>query len=79
MISHVRYRKGEACYTIKRESPGIYLASLMYYHGNNSQGPPPEITLIRGIRYWTGSFDDKLLLNELGKTIEQSFRTANAN
>lgn len=69
----VNYGKGRACFKIRKENPGIYYADLLYYDGINKQDLPEKITLIRGIRHWTGSFNDPTLLNELGKIIEESY------
>jgi hypothetical protein len=73
MFSEVKYKHGSAYFSINRENPGIYLARLVHYSGRKSEAPPSEISLIRGIRYWTGSCEDKALLNQLGKTIEDSY------
>jgi hypothetical protein len=73
VFTRVKYGKGEACFLIRKENPGIYLARLTYYNGDRTDNPPDEITLIRGSRHWTGSFADNTLLNELGKSIEDLF------
>jgi len=73
MEAIVNYGKGRACFKIRRENPGIYYADLMYYDGNDKHNLPEKITLIRGIRYWTGSYNDPTLLNQLGKIIEESY------
>ena len=63
----VNYGDGRACFKIQKENPGIYHARLLYFEGNKKQGPPKELVLMRGIRYWTGSHENEALLNELGK------------
>ena len=73
MEAIVNYGAGRACFTIRRENPGIYYADLLYYDGNHKKSPPAKITLIRGIRHWTGSYDDPILLNQLGKIIEEFY------
>ena len=67
----VNYGRGLACYRIRREAPGIYFADLAYYDGDPSRQPPAAISLIRGVRQWTGSCDDDSLLNEIGRIIER--------
>lgn len=71
MEAKVKYGQGLACYQIRREAPGIYFADLAYYDGEGSRMPPAAISLVRGIRQWTGSCDDDGLLNEIGKIIEE--------
>ena len=66
----VNYGNGRACFKIQKENPGIYHARLLYFEGNKKQSPPKELVLMRAIRYWTGSHENKALLNELGKKIE---------
>jgi hypothetical protein len=67
----VNYGLGCACYQIRREAPGIYFADLVFYDGERSKQPPSAISLVRGVRQWTGSCDDDGLLNELGRIIEE--------
>lgn len=78
MEAIVNYGKGRACFKIRRENPGIYYADLLYYDGSDKQNLPEKITLIRGIRYWTGSYNDPILLNQLGKIIEESYNKFSA-
>lgn len=66
----VSYGSGNALFRISRENPGIYNAVLLSFDGNNNQHVPAAITLIRGIRGWTGSENDDILINELGHFIE---------
>jgi hypothetical protein len=66
----IPYGQGKAMFRISRENPGIYCASLLYFDGDQQQSPPMEITLIRGIRGWTGSENDEILINVLGNLIE---------
>jgi len=65
----VKYQGARYFFKVRRENPGIYFAELIYYEGNQISTLPREITLIRGLRQWTGSIDDKVLLNELGNVI----------
>lgn len=69
---NVKYGNGNACFMIHRESPGIYSACLVYFDGPEEFLPPSNITLVRGVRQWTGSYNNIDLLNELGKIIEES-------
>lgn len=72
----IKYGSGFASFEIRRESPGVYHAALVYFDGDEKKAPPPEITLVRGIRQWTGSLDDSDLLNELGRIIEESYHNS---
>ena len=68
--AEVPYGHGKAMFRIMKENPGIYCASLLNFDGDEMHGPPMEITLIRGIRGWTGSESDDVLINVLGNLIE---------
>ena len=68
----ITHKGAPACFEIRKEAPGIYQALLVSYEGETSDAPPSGITLIRGIRYWAGSVNDKALLTQLGLSIEQS-------
>jgi len=72
--ANVKYGNGSACFVIRKENPGIYYAYLIYFDGDKKLAPPQNITLVRGIRQWTGSFDEPELLNDLGKVIEEAYR-----
>lgn len=69
----VKYGGGRASFIVRKENPGIYYADLLYYDGDRKNSPPKKITLVRGIRQWTGSFNDPILLNEIGKIIEEAY------
>lgn len=71
--ANVKYGKGSACFRVRKENPGIYYADLVYFDGDKKKTPPKTITLVRGIRQWTGSCEDPELLNELGKIIEELY------
>ena len=77
MQALIKYGDGEAVYDIRRENPGIYSGTLVYYTGSVKTLPPDELTLVRGVRGWTGSCDDVQLLNDLGQVIIESLRTDN--
>lgn len=71
MEAHIFYRGGDACYRIQQEAEGIFTAHLLSYSAVDAEDLPPYcITLVRGIRYWTGSVKDEILLSELGKFID---------
>ena len=69
----INYRSCAACYRIQNESEGIFSAYLLYFDGDDSQAPPDGITLVKGIRNWTGSIEDEILLSELGKFIDANW------
>jgi len=69
----IQYNNGRALFRIRREAAGIYYASLLHFDGDLRLAPPGEITLVRGIRQWTGSLDNKTLLNGLGQAVEEHF------
>ena len=66
----IKYRSSNALFKIQKESEGIFTATLLRFNGGNTIAPPVRITLVRGIRNWTGSTDDEILLGELGKFID---------
>jgi hypothetical protein len=66
----VPYQNAVACYAILKEAEGIYLAVLQHYEGAAEQAPPERVVLIKGIRKWTGSFDQPELIQKIGKAIE---------
>jgi hypothetical protein len=68
--AEVPYGQGKALFRISKENPGIYSAALLRYDGDQQHSPPRVITLIRGIRGWTGSENDEILINVLGNLIE---------
>ena len=72
--ANVKYGNGSACYIIRREIPGIYYAHLIYFDGDKKLAPPQKITLVRGIRQWTGSLDNPGFLNDLGNVIEETYQ-----
>jgi len=66
----VIYQGATAYFKIKSEALGVYSATLLHYSGEEEQRPSRNITLLRGVRQWTGSIEDKALLSSLGKEIE---------
>ena len=75
----VNYGDGKACFKIVKENPGVYHARLLYFEGSKKLSPPKEIVLIRGIRYWAGSYQDDDLLNKLGTLIEDFLNEESTN
>ena len=71
--ANVKYGNGTACFRIRKENPGVYSADLLYFEGSKKAAPPEQITLVRGIRQWTGSSDDVDLMNKLGGAIEEAY------
>lgn len=69
----IRYRSFAACYKIQNEAEGIFTANLMYHDGDDGHAPPEGITLVKGVRNWTGSVEDENLLSELGKFIDANW------
>lgn len=54
---------------------GIYDAHLERYEGPCGVTPPQDITLVRGVRRWVGSYEESYLVQELGRAIEDRVRT----
>ena len=71
MFAAVDFKGAPAHFKIRRDNAGIFYAYLIRYEGNPLEAPPEEITILRGIRQWTGSCNDDLLLSRLGKIIEE--------
>jgi hypothetical protein len=72
MIAEVIYRGALAHFNIDSDCSGIYYAHLLDYQGVSEENPPTEITLMRGIRKWTGSCNDGTLLFNIGTCIEET-------
>ena len=72
----IKYRKRNACYKIQTESGTVFSARLLYFTGDDQQAPPTTITLVKGIRNWTGSVEDEILLQQLGRFIDQQSETS---
>lgn len=67
---------GEACYSVESEGRGMFQAVLLNYKGNPNAEPPNCITLVRGLRKWTGSSDDERVLQFLGDVIDTAIKEA---
>lgn len=72
----IKYGAGEAVYRIQMEDPGLYFATRLRFDGSDEAAPPDEITLVRGIRKWTGSIRDEALLSDLGRSIQKALARA---
>jgi hypothetical protein len=68
--TRVKYNSAYASFRIQKERAGIYTAYLISFDGDDIHTPPEEITLLKGIRNWTGSIDDEVLLEQLGASID---------
>ena len=66
----IKYKSAHAHFRIHQESAGIYTAYLISFDGEDTQSLPKEITLLKGVRSWTGSIDDEVLLKQLGAFID---------
>ena len=75
----ISYRNSSACYKIRNEREGIFTASLLSFEGDTTVSFPKGVTLVKGIRYWTGSVDDEILLSALGKCIDANWPTMEQN
>ena len=79
MKAVVQYLGDWAHYSITPESFGIYHARLTNYEGANGVTPPENIVLVRGVRKWVGSHEERALLNDLGRYIEDRVRDGEPN
>ena len=68
----VNYGNCKACFTITKENKGVYYAALLKVSGQHCKNLPASITLVKGMRHWWGSYDDQILLDQLGHAIESS-------
>lgn len=64
------YHSAYAYFRIHEERAGIYTAYLICFDGDDTHTPPEAITLLKGVRNWTGSVDDEVLLAQLGAFID---------
>ncbi|HEX2535929.1 MAG TPA: hypothetical protein VHK69_19445 [Chitinophagaceae bacterium] len=67
----VPYEGAWAHYSITPESNGIFTARLLKYEGHGGNIPPDNVLLVRSVRRWIGSSDQKLI-DELGNVIERA-------
>lgn len=64
------YKDGKACFRIDQDGDGIYTAQLVGWDGKATNDLPKKITLIKVVRCWSGSSDDEVLVNEIGRCID---------
>lgn len=64
------HKGASAHFEVLSEAPGIYEVELVSYDGRKSQSPPAQFMMLRGIVSWSGSIDDKILLNNIGAQVE---------
>jgi hypothetical protein len=73
----IQYLGKQAYYEISPEAMGIYQARLLNYEGGDMVRPPEQITLVRSVRRWAGSNDERPLVDALGEVIEKRVRDGN--
>jgi hypothetical protein len=66
-----KYRGALARFNIIQEKEGVYHAILVKYDGRQDYVPPSNIILVRGVRQWSGSIEEQVLLDELGSLIDK--------
>lgn len=73
----IYYRNAYAHFELIREANRIYTAELIHYDGCVEDSPPKIILLLRGIRVWWGSAEDKELVKVLGDYISSLSESKN--
>jgi hypothetical protein len=73
----VQYLGKRAYYEISPEAGGIYQASLLRYEGGDIAAPPQEVTLVKSVRRWAGSNEERPLVDALGQVIDRRVRGSN--
>lgn len=66
-----------AHYRVRTEAKGVFAAHLEKYEGPDSVSPPEEVTLVRSVRHWSGSYSEQYFIDELGEEIEKRVRGGN--
>lgn len=66
-----------AHYRVSTEAKGIFSAHLEKYEGGDSVVPPTEVTLVRSVRHWSGSYSEQYFIDELGEEIDKRVRGSN--
>ena len=66
-----------AYYEVIPEAPDIYQARLIKYEGSDGVTPPQSITLVRSVRRWAGSYDERYFVDALGEAIDERVREGN--
>ena len=67
----VQYLGKRAHYEIAPEAAGVYQARLLKYEGGDLLAPPPHIILVKSVRRWVGSHEERPLLEALGRVIDR--------
>lgn len=73
----VQYLGKRAYYEIVPEAGGIYQARLLTYKGGDIVTPPQSITLVKSVRRWAGSHNERPLVDALGRVIDRRIRGSN--
>lgn len=73
----VQFLGDRAHYSVTQVKKGIYDAHLLRYEGSSGVTPPQNVTLVRGVRHWVGSYDEPYFVDELGQAIEERVRHGN--
>lgn len=73
----IQYLGKRATYEISPDTAGIYQARLLRYNGGDLVTPPQEITLVRSVRRWAGSNEERPVIDALGKIIDRRVRGSN--
>lgn len=68
----ILYQGYPAHYVITRDGQGIYHARLLRYDGPDGVTPPEDLTLVRCLRRWIGSYNEAWFVAELGKALEST-------
>jgi hypothetical protein len=75
--AEVRFLGEKAHYTVTQVRRGLYDAHLVRYEGPSGVTPPQDVTLVRGVRHWVGSYEESYFVEELGRAIEDRVRAGN--
>lgn len=67
----VQYLGKRAYYEITPDAGGIYQARLLRYDGGDIIAPPQSVTLVRSVRRWAGSNEERLIVDALGAVIDR--------
>jgi hypothetical protein len=70
----VDYLGGRAHYEIAPEAGGIFQARLLKYTGGDMVTPPAQITLVKSVRKWVGSSEERPLIAALGQVVDRRVR-----
>lgn len=73
----VQYFGKRACYEITPDAGSIFQARLLSYEGGDMVMPPKSITLVKSVRRWAGSDEERPLVDALGAVIDCRVRGEN--